>query len=242
MTQSRNPFCRGFQNPRIERQACIACDDPLVWRPLLPDQAHWPDDRIARSACVFNDDFVLILDPLDQDAPDGAPDDDADARFPSSGVVQYALHAVIGDDAGQPAHLGDFYSREAAQEFVQRLRCETGFFSRAWEISSAHLSTADEAFLAGLADRALAGNLFVAFRIPGSPAIGVKLIATPWTDAHLLHVEGISANDLRQQHRDAGVPDALADALALAGEADVRFLVFDGDAPVLDGLPVYDAL
>jgi hypothetical protein len=36
--------------------------------------------------------------------------------------------------------------------------------------------------------------LFEAFRIPYSPAIGVKLIATPWTDEHLGQVEGINAD------------------------------------------------
>ena len=122
------------------------------------------------------------------------------------------------------------------------LRIEERKYSRAWEISSAHLTAAGERFLAELADQALCGYLFVAFRIPGSPAIGVKLFATSWTDAHLQYVEGISADDLCQQHRDAGVPDALADVLRLAGQADVRFLVFDGDASALDGLPVYDDL
>jgi hypothetical protein len=134
------------------------------------------------------------------------------------------------------------HSRNPFIRGFQNLRFETGVFSRAWEISTAHLTAAGQSFLAELADDAVTGYLFVAFRIPGSPAIGVKLIATPWTDAHLQYVEGISADDLRQEHRNAGVPDALADVLHLAGEADVRFLVFDGDAPVLDGLPVYDDL
>jgi len=82
--------------------------------------------------------------------------------------------------------------------------------------------------------------LFIAFRIPYSPAIGVKLIATPWTDANLLHVDGITVEALRQIHRDKGMPDDLADVLFLAAEADVRILIFDADAPLLPGLPVYE--
>jgi len=80
----------------------------------------------------------------------------------------------------------------------------------------------------------------IAFRIPYSPAIGVKLIATPWTDANLLHVDGITADDLRQIHRDKGMPDDLAQVLFLASEANVRILIFYADASLLPGLPVYE--
>jgi len=45
--------------------------------------------------------------------------------------------------------------------------------------------------------------------------------------------------ELREEHRDAHVPDTLIDLLHRAGEADVRILIFDADARVLDGLPVY---
>jgi len=82
--------------------------------------------------------------------------------------------------------------------------------------------------------------LFIAFRIPYSPAIGVKLIATPWTDANLLYAEDMTADDLRQIHRDKGMLDDLANVLFLAAEADVRILIFDADAPLLPGLPVYE--
>jgi len=80
----------------------------------------------------------------------------------------------------------------------------------------------------------------VAFRIPYSPAVGVKLIATPWTDANLQHVEGITDEELRQEHRAKGMPESLVEVLHLAALADVRMLVFDADAPVLDGLTLYD--
>lgn len=78
--------------------------------------------------------------------------------------------------------------------------------------------------------------MFVAFRIPYSPAIGVKLIATPWTDANLQRVEGITAEQLRQEHRTKGMPESLVEVLHLAALADVRMLVFDADANVLEGL------
>jgi hypothetical protein len=36
------------------------------------------------------------------------------------------------------------------------------------------------------------------------------------------------------------MPEDLADVLALAGQADVRVLVFDADANELDGLTVFE--
>lgn len=236
MSPDSNPFLRGYQNLRIDRSLCITYEDdcPLVWRPLHPSQAHLPDDQVARFPCIFNDDFALITE--GHDFPD-----DLEAQCQTEGVVRTVVYAVSGDDFGQPVLVGDTYSEEAAREVVRRLSCETGFYSRCWEISSAHLTAEAGCFLAELADIATpSGFLFVAFRIPYSPAIGVKLIATPWTDAHLQFVEGITAEQLRQEHRARGMPESLVEVLHLAALADVRILVFDADANVLDGLPLYD--
>ena len=116
---------------------------------------------------------------------------------------------------------------------------ETGYYSRCWEISSGHISHETGQYLANLADLATPeAFLFIAFRVPYSPAIGVKLISTPWTGQHLQDVEEISAEQLRQEHCSKGMPDDLAQILALAGQADVRILILDADAPVLPGLPL----
>ena len=53
-------------------------------------------------------------------------------------------------------------------------------------------------------------------------------------------VEGITAKRLMQEHRKKGMPESLMHVLHLAALADVRMLVFDADAQVLDGLPIYD--
>ena len=66
------------------------------------------------------------------------------------------------------------------------------------------------------------------------------MIATPWTDANLQYVEGITAEQLRREHQDKGMPESLLEVLHLAALADVRVLIFDADAPVLDGLPLYE--
>lgn len=110
-----------------------------------------------------------------------------------------------------------------------------------WEISTAHITEEASRYLAELADIATPTAFqFIAFRIPYSPAIGIKLIATPWTDENLLHVEGITAAQLRQEHLEKGMPEALPNTIHLAALADIRILIFDADAPVLDDLPQYE--
>jgi hypothetical protein len=66
---------------------------------------------------------------------------------------------------------------------------------------------------------------------------GVKLYATPWDDEHL---NPMTLDELRQAHLAQGLPESLVNVLHLAGEADVRFLIFHWDAPRFDGLPIYD--
>lgn len=83
------------------------------------------------------------------------------------------------------------------------------------------------------------GLLFVAFHIPCSPAVGVKLIATPWTSANLLPVEGLTAEQLRQEHLGQGVPPSLLEVLHQAAAADIRILILDADAATLYGLRLY---
>jgi hypothetical protein len=82
-------------------------------------------------------------------------------------------------------------------------------------------------------------HLFIPFRIPHCPAIGVKLIGTPWTDKNLGYFEGITAERLRSEQRRKGVPECLIEVLHLAAVADARILIFDADAPQLQGLPVF---
>lgn len=236
MPRHPNPFLRGYQNLRISRCLFITYEDdcPPVWRPLHSSQAQLPDDAIARFPCVFNEDYVLITE--GQEIPE-----ELEAQCQSEGLVRSVVYAVEGDDFGQPVHIGDTYSEEVAREVVRRLRFETGHYSRCWEISSAHITPDAIRYLEDMAATETPSSLlFVAFHIPCSPAVGVKLIATPWTDANLEYVEGISAEQLRQEHLRKGVPESLVEVLYLAALADVRMLVFDADAPELGGLKRYD--
>ncbi|RTB44093.1 ABC transporter substrate-binding protein [Pseudomonas aeruginosa] len=149
----------------------------------------------------------------------------------------YAIHAKT---LGGVTHILNSHSLVEAQQVADNIRFQTGFYSRCMEISSAHLTDEGWNFLTSMADISTpTGFLFVAFRIPYCPAVGVKLISTPWTDANLWNVEGIRVQELRQESLDKNVPQELVDVLHLAGEADVRILVFDADAAELEGLAVY---
>lgn len=233
---THNPFIRGYDNLSIQRLLAISYEDdcPMTYLPLHASQSHLQDNQITRFPCIFSDDFALITE--GQDVPD-----ELNAQCPSDGIVRTVVYSVMAEEAGKPLHVGDTYSEEAAREVVRRLRFETGFYSRAWEISSAHLTEEAGRYLANRADIDTPIRfLFVAFRIPYDPAIGVKLIATPWTDDNLQRIEGITAEQLKQEQRKKGMPECLVEVLHLAAQADVRLLVFDVDAPVLDGLPLYD--
>ena len=126
---------------------------------------------------------------------------------------------------------------------VHRLRFETGHYSRAWEIGTAHLPEEAMFYLEGwFSHSALrqTGLLFELFALPDCYGIGCKLIGTPWTDENLLNIEGKRYSSLRHEQLDAGTPEALVKVLHLAALADVRLLIFDPDATVLDGLAIFD--
>ena len=237
MEYPSNPFARGYYSFEIRRVAVISYDDrhPQTFLPLVSSQAHLPDEKVAYRACIFNDDFAVIID--DQTVPP-----EIDALCFGSGTVQAVFHGIWGQTVqGSFVHVADCATLESAQDVIRNLQFTTGFYSRAWEISTAHITEASGRYLCELADIATpSGFLFVAFRIPYSPAVGLKLIATPWTDENLMHVEGITAEQLRREHLSKGMPEDLADVLALAGQADVRMLVFDADAPELEGLTVFE--
>ncbi|WP_454693368.1 DUF5983 family protein [Achromobacter aegrifaciens] len=242
MPQNPNPFIRGYCKLKVVRTLLIRYDDasPHVWRPLHASQEHLTDGDLIWSSCIVTNDFAVVRNSADAISDELMEECDAVEGVSGDGVVGAVVYAIHGEDHdGSLVHVGDTYSAEAAREVVQRLSFETGYYSRCWEISSAHITEETGHYLASLADLATPeAFLFIAFRVPYSPAIGVKLISTPWTDENLEHAEGISAEQLRQEHRDKGMPDDLANILELAGQADVRILILDADAPALLGLPL----
>ncbi|KAB0531580.1 ABC transporter substrate-binding protein [Xanthomonas cissicola] len=245
MSQNPNPFLRGYWNLKIVRTLSISYEDgsPYVWRFIHASQAHLSDNDLISSPCILTSDFALIRGGTDILSDELMAECDAVEGVNGEGMVGAVVYAIYGDDLdGLPVHVGDTYSAEAAREVVQRLSFETGVYSRCWEISTGHITEEAWHYLADLADLATPeGFLFIAFRVPYSPVIGVKLISTPWTDEHLDAAEGLTTAQVRQEHRSKGMPEDLAQILGLAGQADVRILILDADAPVLPGLPLNES-
>lgn len=237
MNSPINPFTRGYDGFDIQRVAVIGYDDrcPMTYLPLHASQSHVPDAQLIHRRCIFSDDFVLVTGGQQVTT-------ELDTLCSGTGMILAVLYSIYGDDNGASSHIGDAQTLEAAREVVQRLSFETGHYSRCWEISSAHVTEDAIRYLEDMAaTETPTGLLFVAFHIPCSPAVGVKLIATPWTSANLSHVEGITAEQLRQEHLDQGIPPSLLEVLHQAAAADVRILILDGDAATLDGLALYQA-
>ncbi len=106
-----------------------------------------------------------------------------------------------------------------------------------WEISTAHIcEDANDWLTKNVGKRG--DGLFIEVASMERSFI-IKLIAAPWTDVNLSQI-GVAAPELLQGLQDAGVPPSLISLLQIASLACARFLVLDGDADQIDGLPVYD--
>lgn len=232
--QQPNPFVRGYTNLRFQRVLLITyqADCPPCYKTLHPSQEHLQDHEVQLFPCLFTDGFALVSE--GQTIADDLKD-----QCQSTGLIRDVLYEVQATEDGKTIHLGDTPSADSAQALIKRLTFHTGHYSRSWEINTAHVS--EDAFqcLQQFAESSAATGLnFECFLLTDSDSVGCKLYSTPWTDEHLLAVEGITANQLKQQQLDTGLPAAMVDMLFLASLADVRFLVFDPNALVLDHLPL----
>ncbi|MFL9883234.1 ABC transporter substrate-binding protein [Paraburkholderia agricolaris] len=237
MTETTNPFARGYQNLHVVRTLCIIHDNdwPPIWRALHPSQSHLPDNALERFPCIFNDTFVVVTEGQEVSSS-------LDDACQSEGSVHRVVYSVMAQDFdGRSLLVGDTPTETHAQEVLQRLRFDTGFFSRCWEISTSHLTEEAYDYLLKMAlSKIPHGPMFDAFQIPGSSTVGVKLIGTPWSRTDQWRLECHGGLGWLPEYRGEVIPTALTDILDLAGQADVRMLVFDPDAPELDGLSTYD--
>ena len=240
LLETSNPFARGYDNLHIERLLLItyANECPPCFRSIHDSQAHLLDDALELFPCAFNDDAALISE--GQSIPD-----ELEECFQSTGLVRQVVYAVTGEMLDERHHVGDLYSLEEAQAIVHRLSFDTEHYSRAWEISTAHLTEEALRYLeyrAGRSNAGATGLLYEPFALRDCNGLGCKLIGTPWTDENLMKIGGSPYTSLRQEQLDAGTPEALVNVLYLAALADVRLLIFDPDAAVLDGLAIYDEI
>lgn len=234
LTSTPNPFARGFHAFSCERVVQIHYDDqcPPCYRPLHTAQLELDDDHINGQACVFDDDCAVITEGQDVSGF-------LRMQLPADGVVTTVLYQVTAERPGGSVHVGDLPSQEAAEHLMQQLSFATGHYSRSWEISSSHLPADEYAYLEQLARSERPGGFFECFPLVSNRSVGCKLYATPWQRSG--HVEGFgcSAADVCVRLLDEDIPPVLMTLLLLAGQADTRFLVFDPDAALLSGLPVF---
>ncbi|EMA4529142.1 TPA: hypothetical protein ACQGUY_005309 [Pseudomonas aeruginosa] len=151
--------------------------------------------------------------------------------------VSYVIHA---QDQDQSLVLGVQPTLEQAQRIVQHLRFETGHFSRCWEISADHLPE-DVVNRLFLMPTELPELQLEFFETTAQSVIGCKLRNTPWTEKHL-DLLNTSPAALRQRQLEFGLAPEFVEILHLAGQADVRFLLFDPDAALLEGLPCFQRI
>lgn len=234
LTSTPNPFARGFHAFSCERVVQIHYDDqcPPCYRPLHTAQLDLDDDHINCQACVFDDDCAVITEGQDVSGF-------LRMQLPADGVVTTVLYQVTAERLSGPVHLGDLPSREAADHLMLQLSFATGQYSRSWEISSYHLPPSEYAYLEQLGHSGRPAGFFECFRLVSNRSIGCKLYSTPWQRSGQVGGLGCSAADVCTRLLDEQVPPVLMTLLLLAGQADTRFLVFDPDAALLPGLPVF---
>lgn len=228
-----NPFIHGIDNTKISRQAFIRPYDgePAVFRPLSERQSHLPDHYILGCDCRIFADYAEVIE------QQTAADDNDESDY-SVGEIMQVMYSVEGKCGSENVHMGDHYFADAAQLAIDKISFDRSQVQRCWEISTAHVCEQANEWLLKHAGKKGLGMFFdVAMMVD---VFVIKIISSPWDDENLMSIDSITAADLRQEHKKAGMPDSLINLLHLAAQAKVRFLVLDPDADNLDGLPVFD--
>lgn len=230
-----NPFTRGYQNLYIRRELMITYDEHFApcYRQIGAEQQDAGDDQLVGHHAIFNDTHALAVEPE-------TVTDDQHILYPGNGQVRAVVYAVRATENGEELHLGDTETLARAQGLLRRIQFETGFYSRCFEITSAHLPDDEWDELQDLVQHADTHQLmFECFTLPDSDAVGFKLHGTPWTDEHLNNLEGFGLSTLQaKQHEEGFMPETIR-VLALAGQADVRILILDPNGCLLEGLPQF---
>jgi len=230
-----NPFIRGYQDLSIRRELLITYDEHFepCYRQITAEQQNAADDQLVGHYSVFNETHALAIEPEDVTT-------DQHTLYPANGQIRAVVYAVRATENGEEIHLGDTESRARAEGLLKRIQFETGFYSRAFEISSSHLPEDEWDDLQDLVHRADTHQLmFECFTLPDSDALGFKLHGTPWTDEHLAYVCAGSLSEVKAAIEGQGFMPETIRLLGLAGQADVRILILDPNSCPLEGLPQF---
>ncbi|UFH29289.1 DUF5983 family protein [Pseudomonas sp. CIP-10] len=229
-----NPFLRGFQDLHYERvlQISYADDCPPCYRALHPAQNELPNEAINLQPCLFDDDVAVITDGV-------CVPEFVRMRCPADGLVNTVLYQIMGNQLGRSMHIGDLGNVEAAGNLIEQLSFATGHYSRSWEISSAHLPADEFEYLQVRAWCNSPAGFFECFELSSSHAVGCKLYSTPWVADIEAGGSSCSADEVSARMLTDRVPPVILQLLLLAGQADIRLLIFDPDAAPLSELPLF---
>jgi hypothetical protein len=231
MSYDINPFAHELKNPRIRRVFELQTEEGVIRRQHdgYIDRDFISDEPLF-NARIFFDDRVAKA------SRDGSPPDVKFGwKYFGIGKLIKITYLVVGEIDSELVELGEFENRkeaESVQRGCRQLCRRTGF-----EINLSHLPPGACDYL-NRTDR-FSGLYVPRVSIEVSNAIGFRLLFTPWTDEYLRFFINHDLAYLKLQFLNDGMPPEFAELLIQAGQANVRYLVFDKDAPVLEGLPVY---
>lgn len=235
MSFQTNPFVRGYWGLYAQRSLKVICNGKPARLPLHSSQEHFRDCDVVQQSCLICNGYAISGT---TETISGELTAYCNKYGYDKGFVTNARYAILADENGRSVRLGDAFSLDEANEIVRRLTFKSGFFNRCWEISATHLEKAGMDYLKRKADAADPGDFFQVFHA-GYAQIGVKLSNSGWNHAYMQYTYDTDAVEIFLAHLEDGMPISLAKALYLAGEADVRFLIFTHGAPELRGLPVF---
>ncbi len=99
---------------------------------IAAEQQDVADDELIGHHSIFNETHALAVEPE-------TVTDDQHTLYPGNGQVRAVVYAVRANENGKELHLGDTETLARAQGLLKRIQFETGFYSRAFEITSSHL-------------------------------------------------------------------------------------------------------
>lgn len=105
-----------------------------------------------------------------------------------------------------------------------------------WQVNLQHLTKAVQQQLIELIAKKARYEfeLFELFTLPsqelGRELLAIKLLVTPWADARVKWLRGLSVTDLYQWQLDASLPQPLLAILHLAARDEIGLVVFEANA------------
>jgi len=229
-----NPFCRGFDRFTIDRLAVVTTADAgmLQYRRIIDSEKTKDDWKLFGEPCLIDTEFVYLLD--DQSIPTSSQT--------KAGRILSVVYAITGYMGFYHAHVGDAITLNAARSTVETLSFIPGHYGRCWQISTRHLP--DRAFTllqAFLYDQNPDNALLDVFSMHDDQSMGIQFFQ-PESQQRPGNLQSSLT-----QYRDKllcllgrNAPDSLIQLLLLAYFAGVSILIMSDQAPVLEGLPVFD--